>query len=319
MTLTQLEYIIALDTYRHFGKAAAHCNIAQPSLSLQVQKLEDELKVQIFSRNTSPIQPTETGGIIIEQAKKILSEAGMVSQLVQQQKKTVEGHLKIGIIPTLAPYLLPLFLQSFIKKYPGVKLSISELTTERIIRKLKNGILDTAILATPLSQNDLQEDHLFHEEFVAYVSKKEKLYEKKYLLPADIDVNRLWLLEEGHCLRSQAMNLCEVQKNAAFEKHLDYETGSIETLKRFVERNEGITLLPELATLDMSPSKKMMLRYFKSPAPVREISIVTIKGFVKTKLIEVLKQEILQHLPAEITGKKEVSRIEITQPDKALR
>jgi LysR family hydrogen peroxide-inducible transcriptional activator len=319
MTLTQLEYIVALDTYRHFGKAAAHCNIAQPSLSLQVQKLEDELKVQIFSRNTSPIQPTETGGIIIEQAKKILSEAGMVNQLVQQQKKTVEGHLKIGIIPTLAPYLLPLFLQSFIKKYPGVKLSISELTTERIIRKLKNGILDTAILATPLSQNDLQEDHLFNEEFVAYVSKKEKLYEKKYLLPADIDVNRLWLLEEGHCLRSQAMNLCEVQKNAAFEKHLDYETGSIETLKRFVERNEGITLLPELATLDMSPSKKMMLRYFKSPAPVREISIVTIKGFVKTKLIEVLKQEILQHLPAEVTGKKKVSRIAITQADNAMR
>ena len=319
MTLTQLEYIIALDTYQHFGKAAAHCNIAQPSLSLQVQKLEDELKVQIFSRNTSPVQTTETGRIIVEQAKKVLSEAGMVSQLVQQQKKTVEGHLKIGIIPTLAPYLLPLFLQSFIKKYPGVKLSISELTTERIIRKLKNGILDTAILATPLSQNDLQEDPLFNEEFVAYVSKKEKLYEKKYLLPADIDVNRLWLLEEGHCLRSQAMNLCEVQKNAAFEKHLDYETGSIETLKRFVERNEGITLLPELATLDMSPSKKMMLRYFKSPAPVREISIVTIKGFVKTKLIEVLKQEILQHLPVEITGKKKVSRIAITEADKAMR
>jgi LysR family hydrogen peroxide-inducible transcriptional activator len=319
MTLTQLEYIVALDTYRHFGKAATNCNIAQPSLSLQVQKLEDELKVQIFSRNTSPIQPTETGGIIIEQAKKILSEAGMISQLVQQQKKTVEGHLKIGIIPTLAPYLLPLFLQSFIRKYPGVKLSISELTTERIIRKLKNGMLDTAILATPLSQNDLQEDHLFNEEFVAYVSKKEKLYEKKYLLPADIDVNRLWLLEEGHCLRNQAMNLCEVQKNAAFEKHLDYETGSIETLKRFVERNEGITLLPELATLDMSPSKKMMLRYFKSPAPVREISIVTIKGFVKTKLIEVLKQEILQNLPDEITGKKKINRIEITQADKAMR
>jgi LysR family hydrogen peroxide-inducible transcriptional activator len=318
MTFTQLEYIIALDTYRHFGKAATYCNIAQPSLSLQVQKLEDELKVQIFSRNTSPIQPTETGGIIIEQAKKILSEAGMISQLVQQQKKTVEGHLKIGIIPTLAPYLLPLFLQSFIRKYPGVKLSISELTTERIIRKLKNGILDTAILATPLSQNDLQEDHLFNEEFVAYVSKKEKLYEKKYLLPADIDVNRLWLLEEGHCLRSQAMNLCEVQKNAAFEKHLDYETGSIETLKRFVERNEGITLLPELATLDMSSSKKMMLRYFKSPAPVREISIVTIKGFVKTKLIEVLKQEILQNLPDEVTGKKKTTRIAITQVDKAM-
>ena len=311
MTLTQLEYIIALDMHRHFGKAAEYCNIAQPSLSLQVQKLEDELKVQIFSRNTSPVQPTETGLIIIEQAKKILSEAGMISQLVQQQKKTVEGHLKIGVIPTLAPYLLPLFLQSFIKKYPGVKLSISELTTERIIRKLKNGMLDTGILATPLSQNDLQEAPLFNEEFVAYVSKKEKLYEKKYLLPADIDVNRMWLLEEGHCLRNQVMNLCEVQKNAAFEKHIDYETGSIETLKRFVEKNEGITLLPELATLDMSASKKMMLRYFKSPAPAREISIVTIKGFVKTKLIEALKNEILENLPNEVAGKKKVSRIGI--------
>jgi LysR family hydrogen peroxide-inducible transcriptional activator len=311
MTLTQLEYIIALDMHRHFGRAAEYCNIAQPSLSLQVQKLEDELKVQIFSRNTSPVQPTETGLIIIEQARKILSEAGMINQLVQQQKKTVEGHLKIGIIPTLAPYLLPLFLQSFIKKYPAVKLSISELTTERIIKKLKNGMLDTGILATPLSQNELLEDPLFNEEFVAYVSKKEKLYEKKYLLPADIDVNRMWLLEEGHCLRNQVMNLCEVQKNAAFEKHIDYETGSIETLKRFVERNEGITLLPELATLDMSPSKKMMLRYFKSPAPAREISIVTIKGFVKTKLIEALKNEILENLPNEVAGKKKVSRIGI--------
>lgn len=309
MTFTQLEYIIALDTHRHFGKAAAYCNIAQPSLSLQIQKLEDELKVQIFLRNTSPVQPTETGLIIIEQAKKILSEAGMISQLVQQQKKTVEGHLKIGIIPTLAPYLLPLFLQSFIKKYPGVKLSISELTTERIIKRLKNGMLDTAILATPLSQNDLQEEVLFNEEFIAYVSRKEKLYEKKYLLAADIDVNRMWLLEEGHCLRTQVMNLCEVQKNAAFEKHLDYETGSIETLKRFVERNEGITLLPELATLDMSASKKMMLRYFRSPAPAREISIVTIKGFVKTRLIEVLKKEILENLPDEISGKRKLKKI----------
>lgn len=312
MTFTQLEYIVALDTYKHFSKAAKHCNIAQPSLSLQIQKLEEELKVKIFARKVSPVQPTETGQIIIEQARKILSEAGIMKQIVQQQKETVEGHLKIGIIPTLAPYLLPLFLQSFIKKYPLVKLSISELTTERIIKRLKNGELDTGILATPLSQNDLREEVLFNEEFIAYVSKKEVLYKKKYLLPADIDVNRMWLLEEGHCLRNQAMNLCEVQKNAAFEKHIDYETGSIETLKRFVERNQGITLLPELATLDMSPSKKMMLRYFKSPAPAREISIVTVKEFVKRKLIEVLKKEILANLPDEISGKRrKVERVAI--------
>jgi LysR family transcriptional regulator, hydrogen peroxide-inducible genes activator len=309
MTLQQLEYIIALDTYRHFGKAALHCNIAQPSLSVQIQKLEDELKTTIFARNKIPITPTETGSIIIEQARKIMYECDTVSQLIQHQKNTVEGNLKIGIIPTIAPYLLPLFLLDFIKKYPAVRLHISELTTDKIIRRLKNGMIDIGILATPLSQKELHETFLFNEEFVAYVSKKESIFKKKYLLPADIDVNKMWLLEEGHCLRSQAINLCELQKNASIQKHLDYESGSIETLKKFVEKNEGITLLPELATLDMSVGKKAMLRYFKSPAPVREISIVTVKGFVKKRLLEILKNSILEHLPQEVLEKKNVKRI----------
>jgi LysR family transcriptional regulator, hydrogen peroxide-inducible genes activator len=312
MTIQQLEYIIALDTYRHFGKAALHCNIAQPSLSIQIQKLEEELKTTIFSRTKKPITATETGVIIIEQARKILSECGTINQLIQQQKNTVEGNLKIGIIPTLAPYLLPLFLLQFIKKYPLVNLKISELTTDKIIRRLKNGMIDIGILATPLTQKELHEDFLFNEEFVAYVSKKEKIFEKKYLLPADIDVNKMWLLEEGHCLRSQTLNLCELQKNASIQKHLDYESGSIETLKRFVEKNEGITLLPELATIDMSVGKKAMLRYFKSPAPVREISMVTNKGFVKTRLANVLKESIIEHLPQEVSNKKTIKRIDIT-------
>jgi LysR family transcriptional regulator, hydrogen peroxide-inducible genes activator len=309
MTLQQLEYIIALDTYRHFGKAASYCNIAQPSLSLQIQKLEDELKTILFIRNTTPISPTETGILIIEQAKKIIAETDNIKQIVQLQKDTIEGNLKIGIIPTLAPYLLPLFLLQFIKKYPAVRLSISELTTEKIIRLLKNGTIDVGILATPLGQNELKEDVLFNEEFVAYVSKKEKIFSKKYLLPADIDVNKMWLLEEGHCLRSQAINLCELQKKSSIEKHLDYEMGSIETLKKFVEKNEGITLLPELSTIDMSQSKKAMLRYFKSPAPVREISMVTAKGFIKTRLLAVLKNCIVEHLPQEVLQKKMVKRI----------
>jgi LysR family transcriptional regulator, hydrogen peroxide-inducible genes activator len=309
MTLQQLEYIIALDTYRHFGKAAVYCNIAQPSLSLQIQKLEAELKTILFTRNTSPITPTETGALVIEQAKKIIGEAENIKQIIQSQKDTIEGNLKIGIIPTLAPYLLPLFLLQFIKKYPAVRLSISELTTEKIIRLLKNGAIDVGILATPLGQNELKEDVLFNEEFVAYVSKKEKIFLKKYLLPADIDVNKMWLLEEGHCLRSQAINLCELQKKSSIEKHLDYEMGSIETLKKFVEKNEGITLLPELSTIDMSQSKKAMLRYFKSPAPVREISMVTAKGFIKTRLLAVLKNSILEHLPQEVLQKKMIKRV----------
>ena len=310
MTLIQLEYILALDTMKHFAKAAAYCNITQPSLSMQVQKLEDELDVQIFIR-TNPVTTTETGQIIISQAKRILAEAGIMRQLVHQEKKIIAGTLKIGIIPTLAPYLLPQFLQSFIKQFPQLHLSINELTTENIVKQLKNSSLDAGIMATPLNISELKESFLFNEEFVAYISRREKLFNKKYLLPGDIDVHNMWLLEEGHCLRNQVMNLCALQRDASIEKHFDYAAGSIETLKRFVDKNGGITLLPELATHDMSRSKKNMLRYFKSPAPVREISLVTLKTFAKTRLIHILKQTIIECLPPRMEQKKKVEVVAI--------
>lgn len=308
MTLIQLQYIVALDSLKHFAKAAAHCHITQPSLSMQVQKLEQELGIQIFIR-TNPVTTTETGQIVIEQARKILAEAHMMQQLIQQEKNIVAGILKIGIIPTLAPYLLPQFLHDFIKKYPHVRLSIHELTTENIVRQLKDGSMDAGIIATPLNMAELKEDILFNEEFVAYVSRKEKLFNKKYLLRDDIDVSSMWLLEEGHCLRNQVMNLCALQKNASIEKHFDYAAGSLETLKHFVDKNGGITLLPELATYDMNNSKKNMLRYFKSPAPAREISVVTLKTFTKTRLIHILKQTILDNLPVQLKRKKNVEVI----------
>lgn len=310
MTLVQLEYIIALDSLKHFAKAAAHCHITQPSLSMQVQKLEEELDVQLFIR-TNPVTTTETGQIVIEQAKKILAEARMMHQIIQQEKNIVAGTIKIGIIPTLAPYLLPRFLQAFIKIYPQVRLSIHELTTENIVRQLKNGSLDAGILATPLNIAELKESFLFNEEFVAYVSRKEKLFNKKYLLPDDIDVHNMWLLEEGHCLRNQVMNLCALQRDASIEKHFDYAAGSIETLKNFVDKNGGITLLPELATFEMNNSKKNMLRYFKSPAPVREISLVTLKTYNKTRIINILKQTILDNLPPQMERKRKVEIIPI--------
>ncbi len=308
MTLIQLEYITALDAFRHFAKAAAHCHITQPSLSMQVQKLEEELGIQIFIR-TNPVTTTETGQIVVDQAKKILAEARVMQDLVQQEKNIVAGTLKTGIIPTLAPYLLPQFVQAFIKQYPQVRLSIHELTTENIVRQLKNGTLDAGIMATPLNVPELKEDFLFNEEFVAYVSRKEKLFNKKYLLPGDIDVHSMWLLEEGHCLRNQVMNLCALQKDASIEKHFDYAAGSIETLKHFVDKNGGITLLPELATYNLSSAKKNMLRYFKSPAPVREISLVTLKTFSKTRLISILKQTIMESLPPQMEQKKKVDVI----------
>ena len=310
MTLVQLEYIVALDALKHFAKAAAQCHITQPSLSMQVQKLEEELGVQIFIRS-NPVATTETGQIVVDQAKKILSEASNMQQLVHQERNIVAGTLKIGIIPTLAPYLLPQFIQSFIKQYPQVHISIHELTTENIVRQLTNGTLDAGIMATPLNRAELKESFLFNEEFVAYVSRSEKLFTKKYVLPGDIDVHRMWLLEEGHCLRSQVMNLCALQRDSSTEKHFDYAAGSIETLKRFVDKNGGITLLPELATYDMTKARKNMLRYFKSPAPVREISLVTVKTFTKTRLIGILKQTILDNLPPQLVQKKKVAVIAV--------
>lgn len=310
MTLTQLEYVVALDAVKHFARAAERCHITQPSLSMQVQKLEEELGVQIFLR-TNPVTTTETGRIVVAQARKILSEAQAMPQLIQHEKNIISGKLKIAIIPTLAPYLLPQFLQAFINQYPQVHLTVHEQTTEQIVRQLINGSLDAAILATPLNVPELKESFLFHEEFVAYVSRHEKLFNKKYLLPDDFDVHDVWLLEEGHCLRSQVMNLCALQKNASIEKHLDYAAGSIETLKSLVDKSGGITLLPELSTFEMTNAKKNMLRYFKPPTPVREISLVTLKTFTKTRLIEVLKESVLENLPQQMKRRKKVEVVKI--------
>ncbi len=312
MNLQQLEYIVAVDTLKHFSAAAAKCNVTQPTLSMMIQKLEEELDVKIFDRSKQPVQTTEIGQTVIDQARMILGEAGNLKKLVAQQKGTICGELRIGIIPTLAPYLLPLFLNQFLKKYPLLKLKISELTTDQIIERLNAQHLDAGILATPLKNPTLQELPLFYEQFVVYASQAEKMMKKKYLLAADIDVNRLWLLEEGHCLRSQVVNLCELKRKEALLQNLDYEAGSIETLRKMVDLNNGITILPELALRDLTKTQMKNIRYFKSPAPVREVSIVTYRYFVKYHLIEALKKEILASIPKEMTiqGKHDVTPID---------
>ncbi len=312
MNLQQLEYIVAVDTLKHFSAAAAKCNVTQPTLSMMIQKLEEELDVKIFDRSKQPVQTTEIGQTVIDQARMILGEAGNLKKLVAQQKGTISGELRIGIIPTLAPYLLPLFLNQFLKKYPLLKLKISELTTDQIIERLNAQHLDAGILATPLKNPTLQELPLFYEQFVVYASQAEKMMKKKYLLAADIDVNRLWLLEEGHCLRSQVVNLCELKRKEALLQNLDYEAGSIETLRKMVDLNNGITILPELALRDLTKTQLKNIRYFKSPAPVREVSIVTYRYFVKYHLIEALKREILANIPKEMTiqGKHDVTPID---------
>jgi LysR family hydrogen peroxide-inducible transcriptional activator len=226
MTLVQLEYVIAVDTWRHFATAAAKCFVTQPTLSMQLQKLEAELGVQLFDRSKVPVVPTAEGVEIIQQARMILREVERLSELVREQKGEMVGEVRLGIIPTVAPYLLPLFLNSFLQKYSGIRLKVTELTTEVLVDRLKKNLLDAGLLVTPLNEPGIFEQPLFYEEFVVYVSPAEAAYRKRYVLADDIDVRHLWLLEEGHCMRSQIMNLCALKARIE-ENNFQYEAGSI--------------------------------------------------------------------------------------------
>lgn len=297
--------------HRHFAEAAAHCHVTQPTLSMQVHKLEQELGIKLFDRSKQPVIPTEAGKDIIRQAKKVLAEVSVIDDIVQTRKDVLKGQLKVGIIPTLAPYLLPLFVQSFTRKYPQVKLVVNEMTTDFLIERLREGKIDVAILVTPLQEPGIREYNLFYEELLAYVSKKNSLYDKQYVLSKDIDPQKLWLLEEGHCFRSQIVNLCELRKAGKEGTLFEYEAGSIETLRRMVEVNDGITILPELATMDLKASQTQLLRKFKNPPPMREVSLVVHRDYMKKRMIELLRQEIIASIPEKIRKNKPTNVIPI--------
>lgn len=308
MTIVQLKYAVAIDTYRSFVLAAQKCFVTQPTLSMQVQKLEEQLGVKLFDRSRQPIVPTEIGVEIIEQARKIISESKKINEIINDKNNDISGQLKIGIIPTVAPYLLPKILGIFLDKYPKVTLNITELHTETIIQQLKLGMLDCGILATPLTQPTLVETPLYYENFVAYVSKTSPLFKKKAFLPNDLDDDQLWLLNEGHCMRNQILNICKHKKN---NNQLEYNSGSIETLIRMVDINNGITIIPELCLQDFSTHKLDKVRYFKSPEPSREISLVTHQNFIKKRLITALEQEILSVISKRMKSKKKKEIVDI--------
>jgi LysR family transcriptional regulator, hydrogen peroxide-inducible genes activator len=311
MTLVQLEYVIAVDTWRHFATAAAKCFVTQPTLSMQIQKLEEELGVRLFDRSKVPVVPTVEGVEIIQQARVVLKEAERLGEIVRERKGEMVGELRLGILPTLAPYLLPLFLNSFLQQYPGIRLKITELTTEAIVERLKKNVLDAGLLATPLHDLGIFEQPLFYEAFVVYVSPAEAAYKKRYVLADDIDVRHLWLLEEGHCMRSQIMHLCELKTRLQGENSFHYEAGSIETLKKMVEMHNGMTILPELALADLTAQEQKKVRHFKAPVPVREVSLVTHRNFVKQRILEALRQEILRSVPQDMRqqGRREVLKL----------
>lgn len=311
MNFQQLEYIIAVDKLKNFVKAAESCFVTQATLSMMIKKLEEELDVKIFDRSKQPVKTTDIGQRIIFQARRIVAESKQLKELVNLEKDIVSGELRIGIIPTLAPYLIPLFLKKFIQSYPQIKLIINEYTTDVIIQKLKAEELDAGILSTPLNDSSIREQVLFYEKYFLYVNSKEKGFNKNYVLPKDVDVNRLWLLEEGHCMRSQILNFCELKKKNEAEEHFHYAAGSIETLKNMVDSSFGITLVPELSLLNLNKTQKTQVRVFKSPQPVREISIVTHREFIKAHLLDGLKETILSVIPDKMKENKKISILEI--------
>jgi LysR family hydrogen peroxide-inducible transcriptional activator len=309
MNIQQLEYIVAVEKYRHFAQAAEHSYVTQPTLSMMIQKLEEELGVKIFERNKKPVVLTREGEQIVNYTKRILLEINQLKEYAATLKEEISGELRLGIIPTLAPYLLPLFLKSFTEKYAALRIVVKDLTTHDIITRLRLGELDMGLLATPLSEKGLVEYPLFYEEFYAYAAQSEKLPPKKYILPTHIDTHKLWLLEEGHCFRNQIFDLCELKKKDLTASNISYEAGSIETLINLVDKNDGITIVPKLATMHLKPQQVKKLREFIPPKPVREISIVVTESYPRRMIIEKLQQEILSNIDFTISDEKRVLNI----------
>lgn len=300
MTVLQLEYVIAVYRHQNFTEAANSCNVTQPTLSMQIQKAEEELGLKIFDRSRQPVRATKEGEKIIEQAMLALREVKKINEIALVHHDIAEGSISVGVIPTLAPYLIPLFLEEFLENNPNVKLELHELTTATIIEKLKAETLDAAIMASPLGDEELEEQVLFHEPFALYLPANHKLRKKKTINSSDLNTEELWLLNEGHCFRDQVVNLCKHSGEPQVFPNLKYQSGSLETLRKLVDRNLGYTILPELATKDFNGKDLMKLRYFRSPQPSREISLVSLKGkgsrVILTGLGESIKAAVPSHM-----------------------
>ena len=291
MTITQLHYVLAVAEHKNFTLAAEKCFVTQPTLSMQIQKIEEELNILIFDRSKKPIQLTAIGQKIVEQAKNIVNEAGKIKDIVEFQKGFIGGEFRIGIIPTIMPTLLPMFLNNFIKKYPKIKLIIEELNTDEIIIRLKNGHLDAAIAATPLEDEKIKEIVLYYEPFVAYIPENFAISQKNEIEVSDLNIEDILLLQDGHCFRDGILNLCKNQ-NPASRNSFQLESGSFETLIKLADEGLGTTLLPYLHTLDLKEKDKSKLRHFKEPKPAREVSLIYPKSELKIHIIDALKNTI---------------------------
>ncbi len=296
MTLQQLEYIIALDKTRHFVRAAEMCGVTQPTLSAMIQKLEDELDCRIFDRSKQPLVPTEPGLEILKQAQVILYHANQLKEKVQSIKGSFAGKLNMAIIPTVAPYLLPEFMSTIKTDYPDIQLKVSELHTDEIIQKLHTADIDMAILSTPLNNTEILEVPLYYEKFIAYVSPSEAVYQEPAISSQNMPMDNLWVLEEGHCLRSQVFNFCSHQ----IHQSAMYEAGSIDTLVKIVDVNGGYTVIPELHVDLLNDEQKTHLRDLVEPEAIREIALVIRHDYVREGMMNAVAESVKKIIPSHM-------------------
>ncbi len=299
MTLTQLNYILAVDRCRNFAQAAKECFVTQPTLSMQIQKLEDYLQIIIFDRSKTPVEPTPMGKRVLEYARKIMHGAHELEELSKSLRGEIAGEFILAVIPTLAPSILPLFVQNFVNEYPNVELKIYEYQTDEIIKLLKEGKVDGGLLAAPLEVKEISEEHLFYEPFKIFLSPSHELLKKKSLDEKDLDIREAWLLKEGHCLRSQALQLCQYKK-VSENKHLYFEAGSLETLVNMVKASKGFTILPYLTAMNLSGVDQKLLKDFKNHVPVRDVCFVTGPHSMKKSIEKALVKVIGKNLPKEL-------------------
>lgn len=298
MTIQQLEYILAVDQCRHFAKAAEFCRVTQPTLSMMIQKLEDELGIKLFDRSVQPVKPTAAGVKVIAQARSVLHQAALIKDIVKEEEQSLKGAFRLAVLPTIAPYLLPRFLQHLAEQHKELDIRIQEMQTAPTLAALQNGEIDAAIIANEPLESNLEGTLLFYEEFFCYVSKKEAVYRKNLIRTADISDERLWLLDEGHCFRDQLMRFC--QREQVKLHQAVYHLGSLETFMHMVESGYGMTFIPELATLQLCPEQKDLVRTFAIPRPTREIYFVTRKDFVRFALSKLLIEHIRESVPKEM-------------------
>jgi LysR family hydrogen peroxide-inducible transcriptional activator len=309
ISLIQMQYVVAVDTYRHFATAAEKCFVSQPTLSMQLKKMEDELGLILFDRSRQPVVPTEAGRNVIAQSRLVLQEADKIGRIAMEAKDEISGEFRLGVIPTIAPFLLPLFAGNFKRRFPQIQLKVQEVVTEQIEELLQKDLLDAGILVTPLNNQNIIEEPLYYEEMMIYLNSHHPLFAKPVIKVNDISTPDIWLLSDGHCFRHQVINLCDLQELES-DLPFDFEGGSLDTIMKIIDREGGFTLIPELAGLEFDSNEHKKIRKFSNIVPLREVSLVYTRRFAKAKLISLLSESIQQSVPESMLEKERGTIVE---------